>query len=119
MILSALLDLGYLVVSGMELSVEQVAELRELAKSLDAPAGLATRARIVLWLGEGRRRKDISELLGELHDEGSWCVSAPGDLHELQTLGPTAADQRGRQLPGGQGNVRHRYGRRRQGLATP
>ncbi|MDQ1023182.1 transposase [Streptomyces umbrinus] len=48
----------------MELSVEQAAELRELANSRDVPADLATRARIVLWSGEGRRRKDIAELLG-------------------------------------------------------
>jgi transposase len=48
----------------MELSVEQAAELRELANSRDVPADLASRARIVLWSGEGRRRKDIAELLG-------------------------------------------------------
>jgi transposase len=48
----------------MELSVEQAAELRELANCRDVPANLATRARIVLWSGEGRRRKDIAELLG-------------------------------------------------------
>lgn len=48
----------------MELSVEQAAELRELANCRDVPADLATRARIVLWSGEGRRRKDIAELLG-------------------------------------------------------
>jgi transposase len=48
----------------MELSVEQAAELRELANSRDVPADVATRARIVLWSGEGRRRKDIAELLG-------------------------------------------------------
>ena len=44
--------------------MEQAAELRELANSRDVPADLATRARIVLWSGEGRRRKDIAELLG-------------------------------------------------------
>ncbi|EST37902.1 hypothetical protein N566_10495 [Streptomycetaceae bacterium MP113-05] len=48
----------------MELSVEQTAELRELVNSRDAPADMATRGRIVLWSGEGRRRKDIAELLG-------------------------------------------------------
>jgi transposase len=48
----------------MELSVEQVAELRELVNNRDVPADMATRARIVLWSGEGRRRKDIAELLG-------------------------------------------------------
>ncbi|UIX29907.1 IS630 family transposase [Streptomyces sp. GQFP] len=48
----------------MELSLEQAAELRELANCRDVPADLATRARIVLWSSEGRRRKDIAELLG-------------------------------------------------------
>ncbi|MET8398338.1 IS630 family transposase [Streptomyces sp900116325] len=48
----------------MELSVEQAAELRELVNSRDVPAGIAMRGRIVLWSGEGRRRKDIAELLG-------------------------------------------------------
>jgi transposase len=53
-----------LVDSGMELSVEQAAELRELVNSRDVPAVVATRARIVLWSGEGRRRKDVAELAG-------------------------------------------------------
>ncbi|MFF0088314.1 IS630 family transposase [Streptomyces canus] len=44
--------------------MEQAAELRELANSRDVPADLAARARIVLWSGEGRRRKDIAKLLG-------------------------------------------------------
>lgn len=47
----------------MELSAEQAPELRELVNSRDVPASMATRARIVLWSGEGRRRKDIAELL--------------------------------------------------------
>jgi Homeodomain-like domain-containing protein len=49
---------------GVELSVEQAAELRELVNSRDVPADIATRGRIVLWSSEGRRRKDIAELLG-------------------------------------------------------
>ncbi|WP_219818926.1 helix-turn-helix domain-containing protein [Streptomyces sp. SM11] len=44
--------------------MEQAAELRELVNSRDVPADIATRGRIVLWSGEGRRRKDIAELLG-------------------------------------------------------
>ncbi|MFJ3977112.1 IS630 family transposase [Streptomyces sp. NPDC090021] len=48
----------------MELSVEQAAELRELVNSRDVPADIAARGRIVLWSGEGRRRKDIAGLLG-------------------------------------------------------
>ncbi|MFF4533428.1 IS630 family transposase [Streptomyces sp. NPDC001407] len=48
----------------MELSEEQAADLRALANSPDVPADVASRARIVLWTDEGRRRKDIAELLG-------------------------------------------------------
>ncbi|MCN9243084.1 IS630 family transposase [Streptomyces sp. RY43-2] len=48
----------------MELSAKQAAELRELVNSRDVPADIAMRGRIVLWSGEGRRRKDIAELLG-------------------------------------------------------
>ena len=48
----------------MELSLEQVSELRELMGSRAVSAVVATRARIVLWSAEGRRRKDIAELAG-------------------------------------------------------
>ncbi|MGW0551533.1 helix-turn-helix domain-containing protein [Streptomyces altiplanensis] len=48
----------------MWLSVEQVAELRALVNSRDVPADIATWGRIALWVSEGRRRKDIAELLG-------------------------------------------------------
>ncbi|MET7858173.1 helix-turn-helix domain-containing protein [Streptomyces sp. NPDC005318] len=41
-----------------------MARLRELAGSRDVPADVALRARIVLWSGEGQRRKDIAELAG-------------------------------------------------------
>ncbi|MEU4997835.1 IS630 family transposase [Streptomyces sp. NPDC021622] len=44
--------------------MEQAAELRELVSSRDLPADIAMRGRIVLWSSEGRRRKDIAELLG-------------------------------------------------------
>lgn len=60
---SASRDLVCLVGAGMELSVEQADVLRELANHRDAPADLTTRARIVPWSGDGRRRKDIAELL--------------------------------------------------------
>jgi Transposase and inactivated derivatives len=53
-----------IVESGVDLTSEQMAELRELAGSRDVPADVALRARIVLWSGEGRRRKDIAELAG-------------------------------------------------------
>lgn len=35
-----------------------------MANSRDVPAVVATRARIVLWMAEGRRRKDVAELAG-------------------------------------------------------
>ncbi|WP_324612325.1 hypothetical protein [Streptomyces sp. AS58] len=57
-------EASVIVESGMDLSSEQMAELRELAGSRDVPADVAIRARIVLWSGEGRRRKDIAELAG-------------------------------------------------------
>jgi hypothetical protein len=57
-------EASLIVESGMDLSSEQRAELRELAGPRDVPADVALRARIVLWSGEGRRRKDIAELAG-------------------------------------------------------
>lgn len=49
----------------MELSSEQIADLREVANARHVSADVALRARIVLWSGEGRRRKGIAELGGE------------------------------------------------------
>jgi transposase len=49
---------------GVVLTEEQVAELRAVVNSRDVPAVVATRARIVLWTAEGRRRKDIGQLAG-------------------------------------------------------
>jgi transposase len=46
------------------LTEEQAAELRVVIGSRDVPALVATRARIVLWMAEGRRRKDVAELAG-------------------------------------------------------
>jgi transposase len=46
------------------LSVEQGAELRALVNSPSVPATIATRARIVLWRAEGRRKKEVAELAG-------------------------------------------------------
>jgi len=48
----------------VELTGEQVAELRGVANSRDVSGAVATRARIVLWTAEGRRRKDIGALAG-------------------------------------------------------
>ena len=46
------------------LTQEQVAELRAVVNSRDVPAVVATRARIVLWMAEGRMRKDVAGLAG-------------------------------------------------------
>jgi transposase len=40
------------------------AELSALVRSRDVSAAVATRARIVLWMAEGRRRVDVAELAG-------------------------------------------------------
>jgi transposase len=49
---------------GVELTVEQRAELRALVNSPDVPATVATRARIVLWCAEGRQKKEVAALAG-------------------------------------------------------
>lgn len=48
----------------VELTVDQRAGLRALVNRPDVPATIATRARIVLWRAEGRRKKDIAVLAG-------------------------------------------------------
>lgn len=48
----------------VELTGEQAAELRAVVTSRDVSAAVATRARIVLWMAEGRQRKDVGELAG-------------------------------------------------------
>ncbi|WP_064741651.1 IS630 family transposase [Hamadaea tsunoensis] len=48
----------------VELEEDQVAELRALINSRDVPATIATRARIVLWRAEGRRRNETAVLAG-------------------------------------------------------
>ena len=58
------------------MSGDQVAELRALVNGREVPAVVATRARIVLWRNEGRRRKDIVELSGGA-DGGSVAGSLP------------------------------------------
>ena len=42
--------------------MDEQAELRALLNTADVPATVATRARIVLWHAEGRRKKDIAVL---------------------------------------------------------
>jgi transposase len=56
----ALYDL--VVDDGAVLTEEQSAELRAVVNSHDVSAAVATRARIVLWMAEGRMRKDVAEL---------------------------------------------------------
>lgn len=46
----------------VELAVEQVGELRAVVNSRDVSAAMATRARIVLWKAEGRRRNEVAAL---------------------------------------------------------
>ena len=48
----------------MELTVAQVDELRELIYCADVPATVGTRARIVLWFGENRPKKEIAAMAG-------------------------------------------------------
>lgn len=48
----------------MVLTEEQFAELRALMNSREVLAVVATRARIVVWMAEGRRRKDVAGLAG-------------------------------------------------------
>jgi transposase len=48
----------------VELTVAQLDELRELTYCADVPATVGARARIVLWYGENRPKKDIAALAG-------------------------------------------------------
>jgi hypothetical protein len=48
----------------MELSEEQAAELRAVACGSEVSAQVGTRARIVLWRAEGRRKQEIAALAG-------------------------------------------------------
>src|SRR3954470_24925664 len=49
---------------GVMLTEGQTAEVRAVINSRDVPAMGANRARIVLWMADGRRRKDVAELAG-------------------------------------------------------
>jgi transposase len=48
----------------MSLAEVDRAELRALVNSRDVSAAVATRARVVLWMAEGRRRVDVATLAG-------------------------------------------------------
>jgi transposase len=56
--------LRWVVDAGEVVTQEQAAELRAVINSRDVPAVVGTRARIVLWMAEGKRRKDVAELAG-------------------------------------------------------
>ena len=59
--------LGFIYVGysdAVELTVAQVDELRELIYCADVPATVGTRARIVLWFGENRPKKEIAAMAG-------------------------------------------------------
>src|SRR5258707_13871477 len=49
---------------GVDVTEEQRSVLQALTNSPDVAATVATRARIVLWRNEGRRKKDIAVLAG-------------------------------------------------------
>jgi transposase len=48
----------------MELTVDERGELRALVNCADVPATVATRARIVLWRAENRRKQEVAALAG-------------------------------------------------------
>jgi len=48
----------------VELEADDWKELRALTNGSDTPAPVATRARIVMWLAEGRQKKEIAALAG-------------------------------------------------------
>jgi transposase len=85
---TAVVDAGLVV-----LAEEQVAELRAVVNSRDVSATVATRARIVLWTAEGKRRKDVGELAGvSLPTVDRWVRRYETDglsgLQELPRGGP-------------------------------
>jgi transposase len=75
------------------LTEDQRAELRAVVNSRDVSAAVATRARIVLWMAEGKRRKDVGELAGvSLPTVDRWVQRYETDglsgLEELTRGGP-------------------------------
>ena len=48
----------------MELTADERAELEAMVNSSEVSGAVATRARIVLWRAENRRKKEIAELSG-------------------------------------------------------
>src|ERR1700738_1975020 len=56
--------LGVMLTGGVELTMDQQAELQGLVNNPDVPATVGTRARIVLWHAEDRQKKEIAGLAG-------------------------------------------------------
>jgi transposase len=82
------------------LSEEQAVELRAVVHSRDVSAVVATRARIVLWMAEGRRRKDVAELAGvSLPTVDRWVARYAADGLAGLRDGSHAAPRE--QVPGG------------------
>jgi transposase len=63
----------------VELTVDERAELGALVNSSDVAATVATRARIVLWRGEGRAKKEVAELAGVSRPTVDLWLSRYGD----------------------------------------
>lgn len=90
----------------VDLSSEQQAELRALINSAEVPAVVGTRARIVLWHAEGRRKKDIAALAGVTRPTvdlwlGRYAADGASGLLSLQPGAPreqVPADVRSRVL---------------------
>src|SRR6266498_403227 len=93
---SWIVDPDVMLVIGAGLGVlteEQAAELQAVINSRDVSAATATRARIVLWTAEGRRRKDVGKLAGvSLPTVDRWVdryeASGLAGLQEYRRGGP-------------------------------
>src|SRR4051812_50121889 len=76
----------------VELTADQRAELRALTTGTEVSAAVGTRARIVLWLGEGRAKKDIAALAGGWGATGDlwlsrFCTDGAGGVCGAKTGG--------------------------------
>src|SRR3954452_1381929 len=77
----------------MELDEAGQSELRALTNARGVSAVVATRARIVLWRAEGRRRMDVAELAGVSLPtvdrwEGRYAAEGVGGLADRSSAAP-------------------------------
>jgi transposase len=77
----------------VELTSEELAELRALTNGAEVSAAVGTRARIVLWYAEGRRKKDVAALAGVSRPTvdlwlGRYAAQGPAGLLSQQPGGP-------------------------------